>query len=235
MVAPPAEPGSLAPGVPLLAPLTCSFCAFVALAALVAHGDLARVDTYAARHLMTAPSTEPGQTAPVVEQLLGYPQDLTPKAVIVFPASATVASLLALLLGALIWRRGDRGLAVAYLAAYGVGNGIEVLCKALIERPPIRVMTATGSFHVGSFDSSFPSGHALRAVLLAAGVVLLWRRLLPLAVACVLAIVLTLEIGGYHTPSDIVGGILLGGTLVLGLPILVAQAEAAVRNRRVHR
>ena len=116
--------------------------------------------------------------------------------------------------------RGARGCSrVALLAAVAV----EVVCKELIERPALY----DGAFHISAFDSSFPSGHTLRTVLVAAAV---WPLLRGWAVAWAVASIVLLQLAGWHTPTDILGGVLLGLLALLG-----ARGAGALRARRLAR
>jgi membrane-associated phospholipid phosphatase len=67
---------------------------------------------------------------------------------------------------------------------------------------------------LAAFESSFPSGHTLRAVLLAAtaGAVRPGARLWLAAWAA--AVLVLLEVDGVHVPTDIAGGLLLAGLVV---------------------
>jgi membrane-associated phospholipid phosphatase len=59
------------------------------------------------------------------------------------------------------------------------------------------------------FDSSWPSGHALRCALVAGALAAAWPHLrVPLAIWLV-AVAVLLELAGFHTPTDVVGGLLL--------------------------
>ena len=79
----------------------------------------------------------------------------------------TLPASFLLSLAIVAWR--SRLLAVVLLAAVAV----EVVCKELIERPALY----DGAFHISAFDSSFPSGHTLRTMLVAAAVWPLLPRL----------------------------------------------------------
>lgn len=93
----------------------------------------------------------------------------------------------------------------AWLLPWALGTAIEELCKLTLTRPALYHHT----LHLAAFDNAFPSGHTIRAVVIAAA----WPAARPWAVA---AIVL-LELGGFHVPTDIAGGLLLAVLLVLGL------------------
>ena len=113
----------------------------------------------------------------------------------------------------------SRVLGVALVLAVGV----EVICKELLTRPALY----DGSFHIAAFDSSFPSGHALRTVLVAAAVAWRWPRWRAAAIVWAIASIVLLELAGWHTPSDLAGGVLLAGLALLG-----ARGAGALGGRR---
>jgi membrane-associated phospholipid phosphatase len=191
---------------------------FATLAVLFSVGAFRRLDQWAVDVLM--PGGELGRAEPpgLAESLVpllhsgwgnGYAIAVN---LVTLPASLLVSVVLA----ALISRR----LAVALLVAVA----IEVLCKKVIAGPALY----DGTFHIVAFDSSFPSGHALRTTILAGGVALYRPRLSPLAVAWALAAIVLLEVAGWHTPSDLAGGVVLGVLALLG-----ARAAGALGARRL--
>ena len=116
-----------------------------------------------------------------------------------------------------LWRRGKRRWAVWAVVTMVVGGGLDTPLKELIARarPVFDVPIATAPGY------SFPSGHALNAMLVGAGAVALgWRatrgragaRAALLTGAATLVVVTGLDrIGlGVHYTSDVVGGWLIG-------------------------
>jgi membrane-associated phospholipid phosphatase len=83
---------------------------------------------------------------------------------------------------------------------------VETLIKHTLDRPALQ----HGARHIVAFDSSFPSGHSLRIVLVTTVIARGWAALWAVA-----AIVL-LELAGWHTPTDIAGGVLLAALALLG-------------------
>ena len=175
--------------------------AFAALAGLVAAGELNGIDQWAIDHLMpgalpgSGKQTFAGAVIPfwhvhwhgvvhVVSEIVTVPASFTPATVIV----------------ALACRRLPRRQAAVVAAVYVAGNLVEVVTKWALTRPALTV---------SSFDNSYPSGHTIRAVLVAASVSAAWPRLRPFALAWVVAAIAFVELGGFHVPSDIVGGLLL--------------------------
>jgi membrane-associated phospholipid phosphatase len=74
--------------------------------------------------------------------------------------------------------------------------------------------------HLVAFDSSWPSGHALRCALVAAALATAWPRLrIPLLI-WLAAVVVLLELAGFHTPTDLVGGLLLATATAAGAVVV---------------
>jgi membrane-associated phospholipid phosphatase len=83
--------------------------------------------------------------------------------------------------------------------------------------------------HLVGFDASWPSGHALRCALVAAAVAAAWPRLrIPLAIWLV-AVVVLLELAGFHTPTDLVGGLLLASAAAAAA--VVVERSGLLRRR----
>ena len=84
--------------------------------------------------------------------------------------------------------------------------------------------------HLVGFDASWPSGHALRCGLVAGALAVVWPRLrMPLAIWLV-AVVVLLELAGFHTPTDLVGGLLLATAAAAGA---VTVERSGFLRRRV--
>src|SRR3954470_15983088 len=197
--------------------LACAV-AFAALAVLVAHGGAVhRIDAWAVHHAM--PGLDPSSRAPSVGGSLiplrhASVDDRSSRIRLVtnlwtFPASAGVSALLFAGGALLLLRRGRRTAAVFWAGAWVAGNLIEVLCKDTIERPPLFALVHGVPVHLAGFDSSYPSGHTLRSLLLAGLVAALWPRARRPAFAWAAVALPLLLVAGFHTPSDIVGGALL--------------------------
>jgi membrane-associated phospholipid phosphatase len=189
----------------------------VALAGLVAAGALDGVDSYAVHHLM--PGLDPRHVSgSVFSGLVPFLHAATSSALsnatdaVSLPGSPVLALVFFAVACRVLWRRGDRAEAVLWAGAFVVGNLAELVAKGLLRRPAL----FDEGIHVDSFDSSYPSGHALRVALVAALACRVWPRTAPLAVALVVAAAVLLVAGGWHTPSDVVGGLLLAALLVAG-------------------
>jgi membrane-associated phospholipid phosphatase len=190
--------------------------AFAALAALVSAGSFTPLDQWGVDHLMPSADFRETQStaAESLVPLLGAHWDTWLGGVaniVTLPASFLLS------LAIVAWR--SRLLALALVAAVAV----EVVCKELIERPALYA----GALHIGAFDSSFPSGHTLRTILVAAAV---WPLLRGWAVAWAVVSIVLLQLAAWHTPTDILGGVLLGLLALLG-----ARGAGALRARRLAR
>lgn len=119
------------------------------------------------------------------------------------------------------WRvRALRGRAVwafgTMMASWAAGAGIKLLVAR--PRPEVEVPLASASGY------AFPSGHALNATVAGATLlVLLWpgltarRRRVGTAVAALAVVLVGLDrvLLGVHFPSDVLGGVVLGGCFVV--------------------
>ena len=209
--------------------------AFVVLAALVAAGALDRIDAYAAVHWM--PGLDPAKSRHTIPPIRGafLPFDLDPAPwwrraldTVMYPASILVSLTVFAVGSAVLWRRGLRIAAVAWGALWLWANAIEVAVKAAIEKPELYRAKAGVTYHLMSFDHSFPSGHAMRAVLVAALLLYVWRRLGLVGAAWAAIVPVCLVIASWHVPSDVAGGVLFG---LLAVAVTLA-AIAALSARR---
>jgi membrane-associated phospholipid phosphatase len=207
--------------------VACAF-AFAILATLVGLGQLTGVDQFAVYHLMPWLTPNPAPVS-LRDGLKLYSGSFKLTDAITLIGGALPASAIAVLLAGLLVRRGRRVTAFLLVALFVVGVGMESLLKMLLTRPELRVWHDGRLLRLAGFDSSFPSGHALRVTFLAAMVVTLWPRLAPLAWLAVAVIALTLEFGGFHTPSDVAGGLLLAGVLLLVTRNILSRLPVAGR------
>ena len=116
--------------------------------------------------------------------------------------------------------------AVLLAGAFIAGNVVEEITKETLTRPPLYVH----GLHVAAFDNSFPSGHTLRTVLVAAAVAAAWPRVAAWALAWAAGSIVMIELGALHVPSDIAGGLLLAGALLATTWSL--RSDSASRGRR---
>lgn len=196
---------------------------FVLLAFLVALGAVTPIDQFAVDHLM--PGLYPyvagvhrsaAGVAPVVSGL--NPNRIVNRVAdaIYVPAGGLVATTffgIAALVAAA--RRRPAGEIACWIAAYVVGNLFELVGKWTIARPALHTTASYGSLQVWKFDASFPSGHTIRALLLAAFVAWVAPTLRVPAALWAGAVVLLLVAAGTHTPTDVAGGLLVALALAL--------------------
>jgi membrane-associated phospholipid phosphatase len=187
---------------------------FAGLAIAVAAGAFTGLDQWSVDHLMPGAifTNEEAGLKEALIPLWGTHWDnawSVAANVVTFPASFLVALALCL------WR--SRALAVVVV----VGTAVEALCKEVLVRPALH----TGAFHISGFDASFPSGHTLRTVLVAALVAQ------PFGAAWAVASIVLLQLAGWHTPTDIAGGIVLGLLAVLVARALPDRARRASARR----
>jgi undecaprenyl-diphosphatase len=194
--------------------------ALAALVALVAVGALTGLDQYSLDHLM--PWLDPRRHEQ--DGFGGYWRPFSPAtttgakllALFAYPASLLVSALVVLGAASHLWRRGLRVAALAPAAAWLLGNGVEWAGKHTLTRPALYGGPPPVRIHVASFDDSFPSGHTLRAIIVAYTVIAVFalRPRWPVALwAAAVAPVLVLSAA--HTPSDVIGGALIGAQLVV--------------------
>jgi membrane-associated phospholipid phosphatase len=213
-----------------LAATLAAAAALAALAVLVVAGAATRSDQYAVDHWMPRPKPPDESSGfSVVGHLhphFGGPLE-TFCNVWTYPASAFVSALVLAGCAVVLVRRGRRLAALAFAAAWVVGVGLELVGKGVLERPILHYAGPTWTFYLTSYESSFPSGHALRAVVLAAVLAAVWRRAALPALVWLAVVLPALVLNGAHTPSDVLGGALLGLLVVAGA-VTVLRARMPV-------
>jgi membrane-associated phospholipid phosphatase len=187
--------------------------AFAALAVLVAAGVLTGLDQWSVDHVMPGAHFRETRSR-LIEGLVPLYGAHWDGALAAAANIVTLPASLLISLAIVAWR--SRALAVVMFAAVAV----EVLCKEVLVRPALY----DGARHVAAFDSSFPSGHTLRALLVAGA---LWPLLGVWSAAWAVASIVLLELAGWHTPTDIAGGVLLAL-----LALLLARTAGALGGRR---
>ena len=151
--------------------------------------------------------------------------------IVTLPGQVVISLLLVLAAAWRLWTRERVEAAVCWTAAWAVAVAVELVFRHTLTRQPLY----RHGVHLVAFDSSWPSGHALRCALVAGALAAAWPRLrIPLAVWLAAAVVL-LELAGFHTPTDLVGGLLLATTAAVGAVALVGSGflRRRVRLRRV--
>lgn len=198
----------------MLRPALLFAAAFAAVAVAVALGGFTSVDQWALDHVMPwlAASDHPVTLVSAIRPV--QPWDPSPQLPVdawLYPASVPVSFLVVAAACAVLWRRGRRLPALAWAAAWVAADALELLFKHVLVRPALY----DGAVHVVGFDGSFPSGHTLRTVIVAVLVGLVWPRLRVAAAAWAAVVLPMLVVASWHTPSDVLGGALLAGALVV--------------------
>lgn len=148
--------------------------------------------------------------------------------------SVEVTTVVMLALVALpMWRRRRLSIRGLFpLLVFALFIGIEVVAKTVIRQPPPpEALNRGGHLGLGLVTPySFPSGHLLRATLVYGLATLRWVRRgadlswLWLCVAVIWLIGFSRVYLGQHWPTDVAGGILLGGAALAGTLALEPQA-----------
>ncbi len=200
--------------------LAASGAAFAALAGLVASGTLNGFDQWACDHLMPLAGQAIGGPPSILESLVPlyhaswHPVGVAVTEVVTLPGQAVISFVL---VSAGAWKLGERRWVVAWVAAVTLEFGI----RHVLTRPALY----RGGVHVTSLDSSWPSGHALRCAMVAAVLATAWPQARTALVAWLAATAVLLEIAGFHTPTDIAGGLLLA-LLACGAAASAGRARA---------
>lgn len=179
-----------------------SAAAFAALGALVAAGTLTGFDQWACDHLMPLAGTgEPpsflGALVPLLEASW-RPAGVAVTQIVTLPGQILI-SLALVAVGA--WKLR----APVWVAALLGATIVEVAIRHVLTRPALY----RDGVHLTGFDSSWPSGHALRCAIVAAVIALAWPRARAAVAAWLFASAVLLVIAGFHTPTDVAGGLLL--------------------------
>ncbi|HJW76358.1 MAG TPA: phosphatase PAP2 family protein [Thermoleophilia bacterium] len=143
-------------------------------------------------------------------------------------ATVTLATL-AIVLGALLLRKGLRREAFFLLLSTGSAAALNALLKQLFQRPRPDVVAQVVPAH----GFAFPSGHTMSSMALACAVTfvcwrLRWRYRWPVSLA---ALTLAVAIGasrvylGVHYPSDVLAGWMASIILVVVINLLLFEAH----------
>ena len=205
--------------------------AFALLTVAIQAGWLHPVDRYAIHHLQPfasdtfekniAPPEPLSALAPIVSGdrtaiASGY-------AIVLAPADTAAALILVAAAGLVLRRRGHPRAAVAWMAAMLAGLAVEVAGKALVDQ----LVFGTRVTVLGvTIDGSYPSGHTIRSVIMAAMFAAMWPRARHAVIAWAAIVTVLLEIGGLHVPTDIAGGFLVGGALACAA---IAYGDGPIR------
>jgi membrane-associated phospholipid phosphatase len=191
--------------------------AFATLAGLVASGATTGLDQWAVEHAMPfagralPPPTFLQSVVPLLDAPF-HPAGAAIAAIVTLPGQVGLSFLLVALASRRLWTRGRTEAAAAWPVAWIFAVVVEVAFRHELTRPPLH----RDGVHLVAFDNSWPSGHALRCSLVAAALAAAWPRLrIPLGVWLAASAAL-LELAGFHTPTDVAGGLLLAVTAAAG-------------------
>jgi len=145
--------------------------------------------------------------------------------VVTLPGQAVLSLLLVLLAAWRLRERGRPGAAMLWPAAWLIAVAVELVLRHTLTRPALY----RGGVHLTAFDMSWPSGHALRCALVAAALATAWPRLRAALAAWLGAVAVLLVLAGFHTPTDVAGGLLLATAAAAGV---VAAERSGLLGRR---
>ncbi len=177
---------------------------FAALGTLVAAGVLNPLDQWACDHLMPLAGGTSGGPPSLLESLVPLfhaswqPVGVAVTQIVTLPGQVLISFAL---VAAGAWKLRAPVWVVVWLGATVVEYGI----RHVLTRPALY----RGGVHVTAFDSSWPSGHALRCALVAAVLAAAWPRARWALAAWLVASAVLLELAGFHAPTDVAGGLLL--------------------------
>lgn len=196
---------------------------FAALAVLVSAGALTGVDQWSLDHLTPGLSRTGaavhllGSLFPIFDPVKEHGHEAISAVAYAVVWLASVIPSAVLVGAAMCWlaSRGRGQLAVRLGLAFVLVNVAEVVGKALVTRHALFATSGDERIHIRPFDASFPSGHMSRAVVLAACLIACVPRARLAALIWIVAVATLLVVGGWHTPSDVAGGLALGVTACL--------------------
>jgi membrane-associated phospholipid phosphatase len=147
--------------------------------------------------------------------------------IVTLPGQVLVSLALVAMASRHLWKRGRVDAAVFSLAAWFLAVAIEIVFRHTLTRPPLY----HDAVHIVAFDNSWPSGHTLRAAIAAAALAVAWPRLRPLLAVWLVVVMVLLELAGFHTPTDILGGLLLA--VVAAAAAIECERSGLLRRRRL--
>ncbi len=128
-------------------------------------------------------------------------------------------------------RRSQTQQAWAWVLALVIGLIVEVAFKAWVDQIPFA--PAERIFDLVSLSNTYPSGHAMRAVLLAGLATAVMPRYAWVWVSYAAFVVVWVVVSGMHLVSDAAGGALLGATLVTAVNCHRTRALGRARGAGV--
>jgi membrane-associated phospholipid phosphatase len=201
------------------------------LAVLVAAGATTGLDQWAVDHAMpfAGGTSSPPTTLESIVPLLHasyHPVGVGAAQIVPLPGQVVFSLLLVLAAAWRLWTRGRVEAAVCWTVAWSIAVAVEIVFRHTLTRDPLY----RHGVHLVAFDSSWPSGHALRCALVAAALAAAWPRLrMPLAI-WLAAVVVLLELAGFHTPTDLVGGLLLATAAAAGAVAVERSGRLRLRG-----
>jgi membrane-associated phospholipid phosphatase len=177
--------------------------------------------------LAGAPGSPPSLLESVVPLLHAafHPAGVAVAQVVTLPGQVVLSLLLVAVAARRLWTRGRAEAAVGWTAAWLLSAAVEVVFRHTLSRPALY----RDGVHLVSFDMSWPSGHALRCALVAAALAGTWPRFRVLLAAWLVAVAVLLELAGFHTPTDVAGGLLLAA--VAGIGAVELERSGLLRRR----
>jgi membrane-associated phospholipid phosphatase len=194
------------------------------------------VDQWAAEHAMPLagrPSAPPTSLESIVPLLHApfHPAGVAIAEIVTLPGQVVISLLLVLTAARCLCMRGRVEAAMCWTAAWFVAVAVELVFRHTLTRQPLY----RHGVHLVGFDSSWPSGHALRCALVAGALAAAWPRLRVVLAIWLVAVVVLLELAGFHTLTDVVGGLLLATAAAAGSVVLersgFLRRRAALRRR----
>ena len=190
--------------------------AYAALAGLVAAGTLTGIDQWAVTHLMPGASgtsskeTFADAVVPLLHADWSKPLDAV-ASLVTLPGQVVVSGLVVGAAALVLLGRGRRAAALVWPVTWFAAPALAVLCKEPLRRPA----RYRHGHHLVGYDASWPSGHTLRVLVVAATLAAVWPRARAAIALWAAAALPLLVASGAHTPSDVVGGVLLALLLML--------------------
>src|SRR6266404_6285594 len=188
--------------------IAATAAALAVLTALMLGGFLTGFDEWGLDHVMPALDPTAHGNGIVTSKGLWRPFPLDvpwwQKAldVYTYPGSALVSAMLMALACVVLVHRGQRLPALVWLGAWLAGSGIELVGKHLLTRPSLYWTNGRLRLHVVPFANSYPSGHTVRSVVIAAIIAYVWRRARLPAFAWLAFVPVCLVAVAAHTITD---------------------------------
>jgi membrane-associated phospholipid phosphatase len=208
---------------------------FLLLALLVEWGAFTHLDQFAVDHLMPwlHPGAKPGGGLSGLVQPFGAGTggwciffDLWN-----YPCSVLVSGLVVGLVAVSCLRSRRPAAAAVIASAWVIGNGVELLGKHFLTRPPLYGELRGHPVEIEAYVNSFPSGHMIRGILVVAALSLVLPRARGVLLLWLAPVGPFLVISSAHTVSDVLGGLVAGAVLAGAARALAASPGLEARAR----